>query len=724
MFTKSHKRTPSGRKRLDITLNVEQMTNEERLSRSLHSRRPSTIMEKPHLFEWFLVVGTEAKQTSPPLSPFVGNGGGGNGNNNSSSNNNSNNSNNTLHVPNAAPDTPPAPSPRAASPSFLSSFSKPPLMHSGSTSPRPTRPVFEKPKVLYQYPPDKPLGSINVQDFPFPSGVPITTQSQTASHSNLFSLLYTQTHLKEAEDSFVFMLTDEKKDVLYGVCTMKQSAVDRNTPDSIDVNDEDILSPSIDVGDKIQVAPKCYIVLTKYPFFPLHFNILNSVLNILHIQHLDQFQANLNRRFKKNPAISGSTSPRPTSPTPSQSPSPSPHVDVPTSTPVQPSQSSTQQPTVQITITPDPTSPGSPPPPVRPQPIKEVIEYFYYQNVPMPGETLRYEVPFLETTIQFRRGTLTDAKADVTSDYPDFLIEYGLFVTLQLLTHKTILIILNAMLLEKKIIFYSKSLKNLTSVIFSMVSLLKPFVYQSVLLPIIPDSLQDVINAPVPFIIGMITMPAADVDLSDLLLIDIDQNKIQTKMPPIILFPKWKELGNKIIEHQRDIKNSLENKKSLNYYANEVQEAFLSTFTETIRLHLNRLFENFSVHCIRDVSQLKHVSVFIPESFASVEYENEEEQDWILQFTKTQIFSVYQDKRLRQSDGDEEEEEVIVKTPPSATLSPHPSTPPVAISVASPVVVVGSSTTLAPNSQVPKSVEIDPLSAGVAVMTISQHATE
>eukprot|EP01132_Coremiostelium_polycephalum_P003290 gene3290-4121_t len=601
-FIKSHRRTPSGRKQLDITLNVEELTKEERISRSLHTgvRKTSNAADRPRLFEWFLVIGVPPKvipkeedtssstsSTKPPISttsspppthkpsppPLLRSSGLNHPNSSSSSSNNSNTNGN------------------------------------GNFGPR-----TEQPKILYQYPPDKPLGGLNIENFPFPSGIQVNMVSQTASHTNVFQLLYTQKHIKQPEDSF-----DEKKEVLYGVCTTKITSIGsllEGEKFEIDINEEPRKNDYVKIGEYIPTAQRCYCILSKYPFFPLHFNVLAGVLVLQHVQEITRFQ-NL---------MGGFTSQK------------KQHATINTAG------ADCDIVTVSDTSKDCILSNES-------KPVLQLIEYFYAQNIPSPGNKISYSLPNLDTTISFRRGSQKD-KDDVTADYNDYLLEYGLFTTVQLLTHKTIIIILSAVLLEKPVVFYSKSIRCLTSVIYSVLSLLKPFTYQSVILPILPQSfsINDFLSAPVPYIIGLTSIPPQDL-LTDIVLVDIDQNKIQSKTP-VPLLPKWKTLGNKIIEVTRELKNTMTSKQ-LSYVATEDQESILKTFSIAIETHLIGLFDHFSRHCIRDVSQLKErVSVFVKETFASVEFEEEEENHWITEFMSTLMFSVYLDKKLRSQDED------------------------------------------------------------------------
>ncbi|EGC35115.1 hypothetical protein DICPUDRAFT_152579 [Dictyostelium purpureum] len=658
-FVKSHRRTASGRKMMDISIDVEALTNDEKLSRSLHTgvRRRSSVVDRPRLFEWFIVIGV------PPLE----------GNSTTSLNNTSS--------PNTSPPLSSS-TPAASKPSLIRSSSPIPFLSSSFSSPpthNTTPPLFsnnkpEQPKILYQYPPDKPLNNLSVEFFPFPNGINVSTVSQTASHTNLFQVLYQQKNLKQPEDSFVFMMTDEKKDVLYGVCTTKTSSIGtlaKGQRFEVDIDDEPCDDESIpQVGDVIYTAPRCFCIITKYPFFPLHFDIINGLLALQHMQEITKFQnlislSSTKRNLKKQQQ--------------QQSLSASPHT---LSTSHQNNNNNNSSNNLSATTTIIVTSTDSPTPiedplvnnsgfRVKERPILELIEYFYNHPVPNFGQTVSYHIKVLgEQTIKFKRALKTDGANNGSRspainqnnlDYSDFMLKYGLFTTIQLVQPKTLIILLNSILLEKKVIFYSKTIRVLTSVIFSLISLLSPFSYQSVILPLLPNSVsslsvQDLLAAPVPYIIGLTEMPK-DVDFSDIVLYDIDSAKL-TCTNKVMLFPHWEDLLAVFNTALKDIKQTITSKKTT-FIPNEDQEQRLNPFISGINNHLEKLFENFKRHCVRNVTEQKSISIFVKESFIFTEFPDfEEHQDWMGEFLKTLMFSVFLDQKLRLEDNDQLEDSI------------------------------------------------------------------
>ncbi|KAN0023420.1 hypothetical protein ACTFIU_011590 [Dictyostelium citrinum] len=708
-FVKSHRRTPSGRKQMDITIDVEALTNDEKISRSLHSgvRRKSTgHIDRPRLFEFFIIIGvppiegtstvslsTSPTQTglssslssstsSPPLTsskpPLL----------------RSSSPNTTLSasIGSSTPSTPP--SNLAGSSTSVSS----------STSASSSQPTFnktEQPKILYQYPPDKPLDGLSVEFFPFPNGVAVSSVSQTASHTNLFQVLYPQKHLKQPEDSFVFMLTDEKKDVLYGVCTTKISSIGtiiKGEKFEVDINDEPCPDESIpQVGDLVHTSPRCFCILTKYPFFPLHFDIISGVLSLQHMQEITKFQnlMSISSRKNRKQSISSNSSPlqqKPTTTTTTTTTNTNTNTnnnnndnnnnDIINSgvTTLTITDSNDNTTTLAKVTTPTKTSSSFSPPnviedplvnnlnfKVRERPILELIEYFYNQSIPNIGETISYNISSLEQKITFKRGAKQTKQDSQMIDYGDYMLKYGLFTTVQLVQPKILIILLNAILLEKKVLFYSKTIRSLTSVVFTVLSLLSPFNYQSVILPLLPNSVSslsivDLLSAPVPYIIGLTDAPK-DVDYSDIVQYDIDTGKLQQGNQRVMLFPHWQDLLNVLTIAQKDIKTSITVNKNkafsssvTSFIPTEEQELKLQPFVSAINNHISGLFDNFKRHCVRNVTHQKTISVFVKESFMFTEYPEEEHHQWIDEFTKTLMFSMYLDQKLRIEDNDQLDE--------------------------------------------------------------------
>jgi len=75
---------------------------------------------------------------------------------------------------------------------------------------------------------------------------------------------------------------------------------------------------------------------------------------------------------------------------------------------------------------------------------------------------------------------------------------------LSALAPDTFLEILYSIMLEKSVIFVSDNLPILSSAVLGLQAFLSPFKWSYVQIPILPRSLVDMIEAPMPFLVGLL----------------------------------------------------------------------------------------------------------------------------------------------------------------------------------------------------------------------------
>ncbi|KAF3791931.1 DENN domain-containing protein [Nymphaea thermarum] len=136
----------------------------------------------------------------------------------------------------------------------------------------PPVPILE-PQILFKYPPGKKL-TMRVKDLPafcFPAGVKARLMERTPSMSDLNEVLYGQV---------------AGNATLYGVCLHVQEIVQR--PPGI-LGALSPLAPSPARGRFLVSAPRCYCLLTRVPFFELHYEMLNSIIAQERLERISQF---------------------------------------------------------------------------------------------------------------------------------------------------------------------------------------------------------------------------------------------------------------------------------------------------------------------------------------------------------------------------------------------------------------------------------------------------
>uniref|UniRef100_A0A7N0TPX6 UDENN domain-containing protein n=1 Tax=Kalanchoe fedtschenkoi TaxID=63787 RepID=A0A7N0TPX6_KALFE len=142
----------------------------------------------------------------------------------------------------------------------------------------PTVPTLE-PQILFRYPPGKKLGMRlkDVASFCFPEGVKAHVLEKTPSLSDLNELVYGQS----ADNA-----------TMYGVCLHVPEIVQR--PPGIKSVASPMSQPYKRLSRYLVSAPRCYCVLTRVPFFQLHYEMLNSIIAQERLNRITKFVTEMN----------------------------------------------------------------------------------------------------------------------------------------------------------------------------------------------------------------------------------------------------------------------------------------------------------------------------------------------------------------------------------------------------------------------------------------------
>ncbi|ELP94817.1 denn domain containing protein, putative [Entamoeba invadens IP1] len=122
------------------------------------------------------------------------------------------------------------------------------------------------------------------------------------------------------------------------------------------------------------------------------------------------------------------------------------------------------------------------------------------------------------------------------------------------------------LLLERKFIFISESLQTLSIAIHTFSSLIHPFVWQHILIPILPPKMLDLAHAPMPFIIGCTSSTflqlAEEVDISDVYVFNVDAREFLSFPVYPLLFNTVRSvfLKSSLFKVQKNIMSSSLNK--------------------------------------------------------------------------------------------------------------------------------------------------------------------
>ncbi|TVU48389.1 hypothetical protein EJB05_08025 [Eragrostis curvula] len=135
-----------------------------------------------------------------------------------------------------------------------------------------------EPQILFKYPPGKraEIRETDLPSFCFPEGVKARLIERTPSMSDLNEVIFGQEHLCRDDLSFIFSLKVSDNAPLYGVCLHVQEIVQK-APGILGA-----VSPLNTTSYKpsrfLVSAPRCYCLLTRVPFFELHYEMLNSII--------------------------------------------------------------------------------------------------------------------------------------------------------------------------------------------------------------------------------------------------------------------------------------------------------------------------------------------------------------------------------------------------------------------------------------------------------------
>ena len=122
-------------------------------------------------------------------------------------------------------------------------------------------------------------------DFCHPHGVRPELLERTPSMSSLNEIIYGQPHHRSIASSFVFTMKNTHGTTLYGVCCLVKELVHR-PPCMAQKTYPECNAP---LSRYMVVAPRCYCLLTQYPFFSLHFRVLSTILGLERLDRMAMY---------------------------------------------------------------------------------------------------------------------------------------------------------------------------------------------------------------------------------------------------------------------------------------------------------------------------------------------------------------------------------------------------------------------------------------------------
>lgn len=302
----------------------------------------------------------------------------------------------------------------------------------------------------------------------------------------------------------------------------------------------------------------------------------------------------------------------------------------------------------------------------------------------------------------------------------DLLLDYAGEVLFRALPVRVVVQLLTALLLEYQIVLVSPNARLLTAAVLALLPLTRPFEFAGVIISLLPRAMEDVFDAPFPLIAGVASPPqfrtppglvgaggaggsggsgtggtggggsgtggTAGCDATPRCVVNLHTAALQTTRPlpalpeqatltrmvedflrrAAVPQPQWKGLGS-------DVERAFAHTMSV------TQLAFLSAIFQG---HFSQLVQDFERHCISDIGSAQSTTVFLKESF--VETRDAREHAFLRAFVDTQMFKVFEDKKLLELDREKTEHRQSLRSGRhSATARPAAERRPTRISAAS-----------------------------------------
>jgi hypothetical protein len=493
-----------------------------------------------------------------------------------------------------------------------------------------------EPQVLYQYPENVPISIPKIAGFCFPHGItPTKVPRKDFTEDQLLKILFISNHEEHPENHFVFLLTTEDEQVVYGVCIVKDEIINGATIEKWDTRKEypsyAQLVNSSSEGSNLVFSPRCYCLISRYPFFRLHFAVLNDILALEYTG-----DTTVDKASSSSSKSNSSSSPNSSFLSPSSVRSP-----VKSNSQIISRSNSYNQNDLGAMVEENFEKEGD----FNGNIARWVLAKYHKLKVGNAAGTTVFRSVLDLPPITFKRPCL---------DEPDIemLCEYALPLIFQQLSKDNLFAVLSCILCERKVLIYAPNLRILSSVVLGWAALIRPFVYQSVLIPILPESLFTMISAPVPFLVGVTTLPPKSEIPNDVVVVDVERDRVLNLGPggaPQI--PRFKELEIKIKPLYKELMRELplDPRTPMYAFASDVVFHLVEEICTTMKAHLLSLFTDFHKHCIKDLTDNnKPITVFLKESF--LDQTPKVDRPFFQAFLQSQMFFAFSDARLRKAD--------------------------------------------------------------------------
>ncbi|KAG9154348.1 hypothetical protein Leryth_000784 [Lithospermum erythrorhizon] len=276
------------------------------------------------------------------------------------------------------------------------------------------------------------------------------------------------------------------------------------------------------------------------------------------------------------------------------------------------------------------------------QPLEHVHGFVYRRP---PVSVLGVDEKHLQS---FLLGPRESAKVKQQLAVAEEAVALSLWTTAticRVLSLENILALLSAVLLERQMVIICPNLGVLSAVVLSIIPIIRPFEWQSLLLPVLPAKMLDFLDAPVPFIVGVQHLPPdLKMKMDNLVQVNAVGNQIRARHLPRL--PRQKQLTLELapIFSRLSSQSSMAERHPV-YKCNDVQAEAAGQFLVVLRRYMDYLCADLRSYTITNVqSNNDRVSILLKDTF--VESFSSSDQPFIKLFVDTQLFTVLTDSRL------------------------------------------------------------------------------
>ena len=301
---------------------------------------------------------------------------------------------------------------------------------------------------------------------------------------------------------------------------------------------------------------------------------------------------------------------------------------------------------------------------MRMSPTQRVLLAYYFSRVPAAGERFIFVPEDGLQPIEYTRpkvkplGRCNSCREDCGEDETTdsvlsaqiALIDAETAANLRIwsvaalcrsLSLDNVMSLLAALMLEKQVVFFSPNIGLLTAAVLSVIPILKPYVWQSLIMPVVPSTLLELLDAPVPFAVGLQhkTVEVAQ-KCADLVRINLYKDGIKNA-PPASALPNCRRLHGALAPWHAKLQAFRAYTRRPVHFVTSGEEEASEGFLNVIGNYLHDLCGDIRRHTITEVGATGRVSVLLEESL--VESFPAKDVPFMKTFVHTQMFSSYVD---------------------------------------------------------------------------------